>query len=114
MTIQAAAERLLTERHYDYWESNRNPGAIDDAEVVGTFAKRLTDETAADAGKLGFQEVSDGHSLYDEYGDEVVAVRGGGLWVYGTEVPANDPPTMGQLRCLCLGLNITLTEQPNG
>jgi hypothetical protein len=117
MSIQAAAERLAKaverlrtgdEIYHQTFQAEADEG------TVAREYLRLTDPAPADPDRLGFQEVSDGHALYDEYGDEVIAVRGGSLWLYGTEVPSNDPPTMGQLRCLCLGLKISLTEQPNG
>lgn len=57
--LTEAAARLLTEKHYDYWESNRNPGAVDDARKVATWAAKMLDETPIDEAFLrsvGFKD----------------------------------------------------------
>jgi hypothetical protein len=39
--IQAAAERLLTEKHYNYWECNWKTNAASDAELVAKHCMEL-------------------------------------------------------------------------
>ena len=107
--LKAAAERLLTERHYDYWECNRNPGAMDDAKVVGEFVKRLTDETQVTPELLDGLGFDDG-ILYDECGDAAIEFCGDTMFVFGGEVSLSDPLTLGQLRMLCQSLGIELAE----
>jgi len=115
--LKEAAERIerheaaaLTERGTEIPEYlSDQHSLVRDWSVTSAAYRKLADPTPLTPDvlkRVGFID----NILHDEYGDPVIEFAGNELIVFGATVPSNDPPTMGQLRCLCMGLNIHLDE----
>jgi hypothetical protein len=116
--LKAAAERRRARDKADRMRDEENYYKDDDIELLDEM-DRLTDPTLVNSEPewllgVGFKAIDNlgsGYVLYDKWDRGAVSIGyRGQLLVYGSEVPAIDEPTRGDIRSLCLGMNLPLTE----